>query len=125
MTSDSSTNEFQAEWFELARKVVARIAADPAIADMRAYYAAHGSLTLEQRSEFVAVANRVKTAVMHEAYGPEGSPEFEEFTARWRHWYDTKGVSSTDQGDRRLTNEEHIVYSSTPDAEEFFSNLND
>lgn len=125
MTSDSSTNEFQAEWFELAKKVVARIAADPAVAEMRAYYAEHGSLTLEQRSEFVAVANRVKTAVMHEVYGQEGSPEFEEFTARWRHWYDTKGVSSTDQGDRRLSNEEHIVYSSTPDAEEFLSNLND
>ncbi|MBP9686922.1 MAG: hypothetical protein KBD66_03955 [Candidatus Doudnabacteria bacterium] len=125
MTSDSSTTEFQAEWFELAKDVVARIAADPAVAEMRAYFREHGSLTLDQRSEFVAVANRVKSAVMHEAYGPEGSTGFEEFTRRWRHWYDTKGVSSTDQGDRRLSNEEHIVYSSTPDAEEFFANLRD
>lgn len=123
MSPDPSTNEFQAEWFDLAKKVVARIAADPVIAGMRASFTEHGSLTLEQRSEFVGVANRVKSAVMHEVYGPEGSSEFEEFTRRWRHWYDTKGVSSTNQGDRRLSNEEHIVYSSTPDAEEFFSNL--
>ncbi len=123
MTSDPKTNAFEAEWFDLAKKIVSQIAADPEIMEMRASFAETHTLTFEQRSQFVSIANKVKAAVMHEVYGAEATPEFEEFKERWRNWYDNKGVTSTNQGLRRLTNEEHIVYSSTPDAEEFFSNL--
>jgi hypothetical protein len=115
--------EFQDEWFEVAHRVVRRIAQEPEILAMKEDYKAHKALTLEQRSQFISVANKVKGVVMHEIYGPEGSEDSAAFTKRWRTWYDTKGVVSADQGERRLTNEEHIVYSSTPDAEEFFLNL--
>jgi hypothetical protein len=90
---------------------------------MHKEFRASGQLSFEQRSQFIAITNRVKSEVIHETYGPDGSEGYLAFKARWRYWYDTKGVVSTYQGDRRLTNEEHIIYSSTPEAAEFFLNF--
>lgn len=123
MVLPSETQAFQEEWFNLAKVIVARVAADPEIVAMYDDFKASKSLTFEQRSQFIAITNKVKGQVLHETYGPEESDSFKQFQARWRNWYDTKGVTSALLGDRRLTNEEHIVYSSTPEAVEFFINI--
>lgn len=121
MTEELDSQKFAAEWLDVARQIVARIYQDEVVQRLHEEYVAHGSFTLEQRSDFIAIANKVKGAVLHELYGPDGSASFEEFQARWRNWYDHKGTLP--QENRRLTNEEHIIYSSTPDVEEFFSNF--
>lgn len=122
-STDPKVQDFESEWFEFATKVVNRIAKDPEIVSMWDLYKAGNKLSLEQRSQFIAVANRIKMEVMHETYGVDASESFETFKERWKHWYNHKGVVSTNQIGRRLTNEEHIVYSSTPEAEEFFINM--
>lgn len=122
-STDPKVNDFESEWFEFATNVVNRIAQDPEIVPMWDFYKAGNKLSLEQRSQFIAAANRVKMAVMHETYGLDSSESFEAFKERWKHWYNHKGVVSTGQIGRRLSNEEHIVYSSTPEAEEFFINM--
>lgn len=122
-SADPKVQEFESEWFKFATVVVNRIAQDPEIVPMRELYKSGGKLSFEQRSQFIAVANRVKMAVMHETYGADHSEDFEKFKERWKHWYNHKGVVSTGQIGRRLSNEEHIVYSSTPEAEEFFINI--
>jgi hypothetical protein len=121
--TDKNIHMFATEWFALAKTIVERIGQDPEIIAMRKDYQEKGQLTLDQRGQFIAVANRIKGEVMHGEYGPDGSDTYKQFTERWRHWYDNKGVVSNSQVGRRLTNEEHIVYSSTPDAEEFFRNM--
>lgn len=121
MTDGLDSQKFAAEWLEVAQQIVAKIYQDEVVQRLHEEYAAHGSFTLEQRSDFIAIANRVKGTVLHELYGSDESPSFVEFQGRWRNWYDHKGIHP--QENRRLTNEEHIIYSSTPDVEEFFSNF--
>ncbi|MBL8031178.1 MAG: hypothetical protein JNK33_02545 [Candidatus Doudnabacteria bacterium] len=121
MSDALDSQKFAAEWLDVAQQIVARIYAEEAVQRLHESYATHGSFTLEQRSDFIAIANRVKSTVLHELYGPEGSSSFQEFQLRWRNWYDHKGTLP--QENRRLTNAEHIIYSSTPDVEEFFSNF--
>lgn len=123
MDATPKSEKFALEWFDFAKQVVDRIALDPEILAMKEDFLKDRRLSLEQRSQFIAIANRIKYEVMYENYGDEGTDTFMRFTERWREWYDTKGVVSNSQAGRRLTNEEHIVYSSTPDAEEFFMNL--
>lgn len=123
MSENPDLEDFAAEWFNVAKTVVQRIGEDPEIVAMREHYQANGAVTMENRSSFIAIANRIKNAVIAELYGPKGSDQFAVFHKRWRHWYDHKGVISPGQAGRRLTNEEHIVYSSTPEAEEFFRNM--
>lgn len=123
MHANADFVKFAQEWSDLAKQVVDRIALDPEIVEMKADFLAHKSLSLEQRSRFIYVANRIKYEVMHEQYGDDGTDSFAQFSDRWRKWYDSKGVVSNSQFGRRLTNEEHIIYSSTPDAEEFFENF--
>ncbi len=123
MLASSHSIKFAQEWFNLAKKVVDRISLDSEIKEMKKDYLANKSLSFEQKSRFIAISNRVKYEVMHELYGAEGSESFNQFSDRWRDWYNSKGVVSNSQLGRRLSNEEHIIYSSTPEAEEFFRNM--
>ncbi len=123
MSHDADPKIFEREWFDLAEQIVKRISEDGLIQELNRVFKTNGSLTLEQRSDFIAIANRIKYEVIHETYGEDGSSSFIQFRDRWRHWYNHKGVASTAQAGRKLTNAEHIVYSSTPDAEEFFKNV--
>lgn len=123
MNPSPDSEKFAQEWFDLAKKVVDRIALDSEILEMKKDFLAHKNLTFEQRSKFISIANRIKYEVMHELYGADGTDSFVQFSDRWREWYNSKGVVSNSQLGRRLTNEEHIIYSSTPEAEEFFRNM--
>ena len=123
MHASPDTVKFAEEWFDLAKKVVERIALDSEIMGMKKDFLAHKSLSLEQKSRFIAITNRIKYELIHELYGADGTDSFIKFSLRWREWYDSKGVLSDSQFGRRLTNEDHIIYSSTPEAEEFFRNM--
>lgn len=123
MSTSTEPKQFKDEWFELAKVIAERIYADSEVQHLRQSFEANKKLTFEERSNFITIANRIKYEVIHETYGPDGSESFNEFKKRWRDWYDNKGVISTSQAGRRLTNEEHIIYSSTPEAEEFFINF--
>lgn len=121
MTDGLDSQKFAVEWLDVAQQIVARIYTDEVVQRLHEDYVAHGAFSFEQRSDFIAIANRVKGEVLHELYGPDGSTSFQDFQGRWRNWYNHKGTLP--QENRRLTNEEHIIYSSTPDVEEFFSNF--
>lgn len=123
MIMQNSNEAFESEWFMLAEKVCERIYRQPEIQEMKNHFTKDGRLTEAERSNFIAIANRVKYDVIHEQFGDKGSQEFEEFRKVWLHWFNNKKGTSEQLHGRRLTNAEHIVYSSTPDPDEFMSNF--
>lgn len=121
VSHDSTT--FEKDWFTLAEKVCQHIYEQPNIQAMVEQFKAGKRLTEDERSDFISTANRVKYEVIYAEYGEKGSETFEEFKTAWKHWFNNKKGTSEQLNGRRLTNAEHIVYSSTPDPEEFLSNF--
>lgn len=122
MDTNINSTEFEQKWFELAERICLRIYQQPEVKEMRKRFKAGERLTEEERSNFIAIANRVKYEVIYEEYGQQGTQEFEHFRQQWKYWFNHKEGTSDQLHGRRLTNAEHIVYSSTPDPEEFLSN---
>lgn len=114
---------FEQQWFSLAETICEHIYGQPNIQEMAARFREGKRLTSEERSEFISTANRIKYEVIHERFGDKGTEEFEQFRQAWKHWFNTKKGTSEQLNGRRLTNAEHIVYSSTPDPEEFLANF--
>ena len=119
---DDQTAQFETEWHEIADAVCNKIYQNPDIQTMKDEFDEKHTLSPEQRSSFIAIANKLKYEVIYEKFGAHDTQGYDEFVKRWRHWYDNKGVHNQATLDRKLTNAEHILYSSTPDPEEFLSN---
>lgn len=114
--------KFEEQWFALAEVVCQRIYNVPEVKAMKARIAGSGHLTLEESSDFISIANRVKYEVIYEMVGPKTSSTYAAFEQAWRNWFDHKTRTSEQLAGHKLTNAEHIVYSSTPDPEEFLLN---
>lgn len=123
MQASMDASEFEKAWKELAEVVCLRIYKEPEVQEMKKTFDAKHSLTYEQKSAFISIANRIKYEVIHERFGADGSPEYEAFKKAWEHWFDNKQTTSKQFEGRRLTNAEHVLFSSTPNPEEFLSNF--
>lgn len=121
MGAPFDSDEFQKQWFALAEDICKRIYDEPAIQELKDHFKNGQRLTPEERSSFISTANRVKYEVIQERYGKMGTAEFAEFEKAWKHWFNNKKGTSEQLNGRRLTNAEHVVYSSTPDPEEFLA----
>lgn len=117
------TRMFEAQWTELARQICQRIYAEPEIQQMKFRFQNSGVVSLQDRSDFITIANLVKYKVIHEIFGAEGSQGYTKFQEAWQHWFNTKTAPKFQLEHRKLTNAEHIVYSSTPSPEEFLINV--
>ena len=114
--------QFEEQWLKIAEEVCSRILVVPEIQTMRERVKAGVILTPEDRSDFISISNRVKYEVIHELFGLYGTDGFKVFREAWKHWFNNKNAPKFQLEHRRLTNAEHIVYSSTPDPEEFLTN---
>ena len=114
------TQIFEKEWIELSKKICERIYAEPSIQEMKSRFQSSGIVSSQDRSDFITVANSVKNRVIAELFGPESSEEHKKFKEAWQHWFNTKTAPRFQLENRKLTNAEHIVYSSTPSPEEFW-----
>lgn len=117
------TQTFETLWVELAQQICHSIYAEPEIQEMKIRFQSKGMVTLQDRSDFITIANRIKYKVIHEIFGPQGSEGYKKFQNAWQHWFNTKTVPKFQTEHRQLTNAEHIVYSSTPSPEEFLVNV--
>lgn len=115
--------KFELEWRALAEQICLRIYQTPEVQAMKADFDANGRLSFEQKSRFIAIANEIKYEAIYEKYGVKGSDGFKNFTRHWQHWFENKGLPGEEQQNRKITNSEHIIYSSTPDPEEFIANF--
>ncbi len=119
MALTPENQSFENEWLQVAKEICRRILELPEIQNMRETLKAAGFLTVEQKSTFVGIANKVKYDVIYEKYGKPGTNTFEQFNARWKCWFNDKDGDTVSHWGKRLTNEEHIIFGSTPDPEEF------
>lgn len=121
MALTAENKKFEDEWLIVAKEICHRILEVPEIKAMRDSLKSTGFLTVEQRSAFIGVANKTKYDIIYEKYGKPGTDTFEEFNARWKAWFNDKDSDTVSHWGRRLTNEEHIIFGSTPDPEEFLT----
>lgn len=121
MATNPVNLEFEKEWMALAKQVCQQILEVPEIKNMKEYLKKNGFLTVEQRGEFIGVANKVKYDLIYEKYGKPGTATFEEFNTRWKAWFNDKDSDAVSHLGKHMTNEEHIIYGSTPDPEEFLT----
>lgn len=121
MSLTEENQSFENEWLEVAKEICRRILDVSEIKAMKEHLKTTGFLSVEERSAFIGVANKVKYDVIYERYGKPGTQTFEEFNARWKAWFNDKDGDTVSHWGKRLTNEEHIIFGSTPDPEEFLT----
>ena len=121
MALTPDNHAFETEWLEVARDICRKILENPEVKQMKESLKASGFLTVEQRSSFIGVANKIKYDVIYEKYGKPGTDTFEEFNVRWKAWFNNKDGETVNHWGKKLNNEEHIIFGSTPDPEEFLT----
>lgn len=121
MPLSTENQEFEKTWLADAKEICQRILDNSEIKTMKDSFRATGFLTVEQQSAFIGVCNKIKYDFIYEKYGQSGTPEFEQFNARWKAWFNDKGSDTVSHWGKRLTNEEHIIFGSTPEPEQFLA----
>lgn len=119
MALTAENQAFEEEWIGVAKEIAKRILELPEIKELKNNLNNNGFLSVEEKSQFIAITNKVKYDVIYEKYGKPESDTFEKFNQRWKAWFNNKGTESESRWGKKLTNEEHIIFGSTPDAEEF------
>lgn len=111
-------DEFDQEWLQLGRKICQKIYTNERVQEIKNSLQKNGFLTLEEKSEFINLCDKIKYEVIFEKYGQENSEGYKVFSSAWKDWFQQKGVeSSHDRGQRNSV--EHILFGSTPDPEQF------
>jgi len=114
--------EFDEQWNLLGKEICQAIYNNSRVGEIQRSLQKNGFLTLDEKSEFINLSDKIKYEVIYSKYGPEGSDGYIKFSEAWKNWFQTKGVSSSkDRGQRNSV--DHILYGSTPDPVEFLSNF--
>jgi hypothetical protein len=124
MTSPKSWDfvEFDKQWLELGKEICLTVYNNPRVAEIKKSLQKNGFLTLEEKSEFINISDRIKYEVIYCKFGPEGSEGYKDFSEAWKNWFQKKGVeSSHNRGQRNSV--EHILFGSTPDPVQFLNNF--
>jgi hypothetical protein len=124
MTSLKGLNfeEFDAQWLELGKEICQKVYNNPRVKEIKQSLVTNGFLTLEEKSEFINISDRVKYEVIYAKVGPDGSDGYKAFSEAWKNWFQKKGVeSSHNRGQRNSV--EHILFGSTPDPVQFLNHF--
>ncbi len=119
-----NSEEFEKEWRALAQKICADVLAHPQIQELKAQLDTNGFLNLEQKSEFITAADKIKYDLIFEQYGSLDSDTYKQFRSFWQEWLKSKGVASMKVQSNTQSNVDHFLYGSTPDPEKFLKEFN-
>jgi len=115
---NSNFQTFDAEWVDLAKEICQTIYTNPRTQEIKHSLQKNGFLTLEEKSEFINICDKIKYDIIYATYGDENSPGYKQFSENWGEWFQQKGVgSSQNRGQRNSV--EHILFGSTPDPTQF------
>lgn len=120
--TNMDVSQFENEWTDLATQICRAIYHHPRVEELKAALTKNGFLTLEEKSDFINLSDKIKYEMIYSKYGPEVSQGYKDFSEAWKQWFQFKGVSSAkDRGQRNSV--DHILYGSTPDPVEFLMNF--
>jgi hypothetical protein len=110
--------EFDTLWTKLGREICQAIYTNKESQKIKHSLQKNGYLTLDEKSEFINICDRIKYEVIYNKFGVEGSKSYKDFSDSWKNWFQVKGVESQkDRGQRSSV--DHILFGSTPDPVEF------
>jgi hypothetical protein len=112
-------DQFEREWVSLAEEIVKRVFANERILQIKDKLRANGSLTWEEKSEFITISNEIKSGLIRDRYGEETSPTYQKFLDEWQEWQKERGRKREKATNLYEENIDHFLYGSTPDPEEF------
>ncbi len=121
MDSLDSVNldEFEREWVGLAEEVVNQIFANPVIQKIKTEVRTKGGIDWDHKSQFIVIANKIKSDLIEQRYGQPGTDSYKEFTKRWEIWQRERGRNRAKPTNLFEENISHFLYGSTPDPELF------
>ncbi len=113
-----NTENFEKKWLKLSRQICQAIYVKPEAQELKASLQKNGFLSLEEKSKFIDICDKVKYEVIETEFGKEGTEGYVAFSAAWREWFQDKGVESQKNRSQR-DSVDHIMFGSTPDPEQF------
>lgn len=118
MLSDYEILQFEKEWRRLSIKICQAIYINAEIQNLKAKLQKTGFLSLEEKSTFIEISNRIKYEVLQQEFGPENSEKYAEFTQKWFSWFQKKSAGDLKNHFQR-NSVDHIMVGSTPEPEKF------
>ncbi len=119
MTLDQNLENFEKEWVGIAEEIVRRIFANAEIQRIKQDLIKNGSLSWEQKSEFIVITDKIKNDLIQERYGDDSSQTYQEFLKHWQQWQKERGRKRDKASNLFEENINHFLYGSTPDPEGF------
>ena len=114
----TSETDFEKEWTRMAREICQAIYTDPRSQQLKNNLQKNGSLSMEEKSEFISICDQLKYELIYKKYGNPESEGYKVFSISWREWFQKKGVKSENENCQR-NSVDHILFGSTPDPEPF------
>src|SRR5579871_3715429 len=115
MDPNIDLDQFEQDWVGLAEEVVRRIFANDKIQRIKTNLRARGSLSWEEKSEFITMTDDIKTNLIRERYGDEQSATYQKFLEHWQMWQKERGRNRERAANLFEENIDHFLYGSTPD----------
>ncbi|PIR96161.1 MAG: hypothetical protein COT92_02495 [Candidatus Doudnabacteria bacterium CG10_big_fil_rev_8_21_14_0_10_42_18] len=115
-------SEFEKQWRILSAKICQTIYIKPEIQELKKVLQSKGFLSVEEKSQFIDICDRIKYEVIQKQYGNEGTGSYKEFSEQWKEWFQNKGVES-EHSKGQKDSVEHIMFGSTPDPARFLMNF--
>ena len=119
MPAIKDVDEFEKSWISLAEEIVRRVMANPEIQRIKTNLRDNGFLSLDEKSTFIVITDKIKYDLILETYGPEGSQGYQDFTEYWQLWVKLRGVQRNKPHNLYEENINHFLFGSTPDPEQF------
>jgi hypothetical protein len=110
--------KFEQEWRELASEICQKIYTTKEAQGIKHQLQKNGFLSLEEKSAFIDLCDKVKYDVIFSKYGKEDSEGYGDFSESWKQWFQQKGVESENNRGQR-SSVDHILFGSTPEPEKF------
>ncbi len=110
--------DFEKEWTDLGRKICQAVYVNKTVQEIKHSLQKNGFLTLEEKSEFINICDKIKYDVIYEIYGKEDTESYKKFSEEWKQWFQEKGVESQKERNQR-SSVDHILFGSTPDPIQF------
>jgi hypothetical protein len=116
----SSFEDFDKEWIQLGKQICQAVYTHPSIQKIKESLQKNGFLTLEEKSEFINISDKIKYEIIYAKFGDEQSEGYKKFSENWKQWFQEKGVGSNQNRGQR-NSVEHILFGSTPDPVQFLT----